>query len=179
MLKKVALALVGIFVAAIGVVLCLALTKPDEFRVERSAVINAAPDKIYAVVSDFHRSPEWSPFEKLDPNVKRSFSGPESGKGARYSWVGNADAGEGYMEVMELEPPTKLLLKLHFDKPMEGDSTVAYVLEPQDSATKMTWSMYGPNTFMGKVMQVFMNCDTMMGTFMEQGLANLKSICEK
>lgn len=179
MLKKVALAFVGLIVAAICAILCLALTKPDEFRVERSAVINAAPEKVFSVLSDFHRSPEWSAFEKLDPNVKRSFSGPESGKGARYSWVGNADAGEGYMEVTDLDPPSKLLLRLHFDKPMEGDSTVAYFLEPQDSATKMTWSMYGPNTFMSKVMQVFMNCDSMMGKFMEQGLANLKAICEK
>lgn len=179
MLKKIALVGAGVFVAAIGIILCLALTKPDEFRVERSIVIKAPAEKIFAVVSDFHRSPEWSPWEKVDPNIKRTLSGSESGKGAKYSWVGNEEVGEGNMEITEVDAPNKVVMNLHFDKPMEGDSTVVYLLAPQDDSTKMTWTMSGPNNFMSKVMSVFMNCDEMIGKSFEEGLASLKSVCEK
>ncbi len=179
MVKKIAVIVGGILLAGLAVVLCLALTKSDEFRVERSTTIKAPPEKIFAVIGDFHRSPEWSPWEKMDPNIKRTYSGADSGKGAKYSWSGNDDVGEGSMEILEFYPPTKMLMNLHFVRPMGGDNTVEYVFEPQGDLTKMTWSMHGPNNFTSKVMQVFMNCEQMVGASFQEGLTSLKAICEK
>ena len=179
MLKRILLIAAGALVLGIATVLCLALTKSDEFVVQRSTVISAPPEKIYAIISNFHRSNEWSPWEKLDPNMKRTISGSESGKGAKYEWSGNADAGEGSMEIIDEDPPKKVQINLHFIKPMEGDSLIVYELVPQNDSTKMTWTMSGPNTFFGKVMQVFMSCDAMIGKSFEEGLANLKAACEK
>lgn len=179
MFKKIAIIVGAIAVACIATVLCIALTKPDQFAVERATLINAPPEKIFAVIGDFHRSPEWSPWEKLDPNMKRTYSGSASGKGAIYSWSGNDQVGEGRMEVLEFNPPAKMVMNLHFVRPMEGDNLVEYVLEPQGEMTKMTWSMRGPNNFASKVMQVFMNCQEMCGRAFESGLANLKAVCEK
>lgn len=179
MIKKVALIAGGLILAGVVAVLAIAMTKPDEFVVVRSTSIKAPPEKIFAVVSDFHRAPEWSPWENVDPKMKRSFSGAESGKGAKYLWEGNDDIGAGYMEILEFVPPSKVAMNLHFDRPMEGDSAVEYVLEPNGDITKFTWSMRGQNNFMGKVMQVFMNCDAMVGQAFDKGLANLKALCEK
>lgn len=179
MAKKVGLILGGIVLIALLIVGGLALTKPDEFRVERTAVVNAPPETIFAVIGDFRRSPEWSPWEKLDPNIKRTYSGPATGKGSVYAWSGNGQVGEGSMEVLEFNPPTKMVMSLNFVKPMQGKNTVEYTLEPQGEATKVTWLMYGPNDFMGKVMMVFMNCQDMCGKAFEEGLANLKRLCEK
>jgi uncharacterized protein YndB with AHSA1/START domain len=179
MIKKIALVVGGILLAGVAIVLCLALTKPDQFVVERSTVIKAPAEEIFAVIGDFHRSPEWSPWEKLDPNMKRTYSGSASGKGAVYSWTGNDQVGEGSMEILEFNPPSKMVMNLHFVKPMAGDSVVEYTLEPQGDSTKMTWLMHGPNDFMGKVMQVFMNCQDSCGKAFEDGLANLKAVCEK
>jgi len=179
MVKKIALIKGGLLFATVVAVLCGALTKPDEFRVERSIVIKARPEAIFPVIGDFHRATEWSPWDKLDPNLKRTFSGADSGKGAKYGWSGNNEVGEGSLEVLEFEPPTKVVMNLHFVRPMEGDNTVTYLLEPQGDATKMTWSLHGPNNFVAKVMQVFMNCEDMCGKSFERGLGNLKAICEK
>ncbi len=179
MIKKIAMIVGGVLLVGIVVVLSIAMTKPDIFAIERSVSIKAPPEKIFAVIGDFHRAPEWSPWEALDPQMKRSFSGSASGKGAIYSWSGNDEVGEGSMEVLEFNPPTKMVMNLHFVRPMEGDNAVEYVLVPEGEMTKMTWSMRGPNNFCGKVMQVFMNCEAMCGKAFEDGLAKLKAVCEK
>jgi uncharacterized protein YndB with AHSA1/START domain len=179
MIRKIALIAGAVVLLSAVVVLCIALTKPDEFRVETSTVIKAPPEKIFAVIGDLHRSPEWSPWENLDPNIKRTYKGPATGKGSVYTWSGNAEVGEGWIEVLEFDPPTKMVMNLHLVTPMEGDNTVEYVLQPQPDGTKMTWSMHGRNNLVGKIMQVFMNCEDMCGDAFQRGLANLKALCEK
>jgi uncharacterized protein YndB with AHSA1/START domain len=94
---------------AIAVVLILAATKPDTFRIERSATINAPAEKIFAVLSDFHQWTHWSPWEHRDPQLKRIFSGAERGNGAIYAWEGNKNVGSGRMEILEANGPSKLV----------------------------------------------------------------------
>lgn len=178
MLKKIVIGVLGVVVAAVGTICALAATKPDVFRVERSATIQAPAENIYALINDFHKWNQWSPFEKLDPNMKRRFSGPESGIGAVYQWDGNNDAGSGRMEIAEAESPNKIRIKLDFTKPFEANNIAEFVMVPEGDATKVTWSMEGKNNFMCKVMSVVCSMDDMVGKEFATGLNNLKAITE-
>jgi len=174
------IAIVAIILAiAIAVVLILAATKPDSFRVRRSLPIKAPPETLFALINDFHRWGTWSPWENKDPAMKRSFSGAPSGTGAVYAWAGNKNVGSGRMEILDSAAASKIVIKLDFFKPFEGHNTAEFTLLPQTDATTVDWVMYGPAPFMSKVMQVFMNFDTMIGKDFEQGLANLKKATER
>lgn len=164
---------------AIAVVLILAATKSDTFRIERSGTINAPADKIFAVLNDFRQWGGWSPWEHKDPDMKRTYGGPERGKGATYGWEGDKNVGTGRMEILEANTPSKLVIKLDFFKPFEAHNTAEFTMLPQGNATNVHWVMHGPANFMSKVMQVFMNMDKMVGKDFEQGLANLKQLTEK
>jgi hypothetical protein len=169
----------GVIVVAIAGVLILAATKPDAFRVERAINISAPPEKIYPLINDFKQWPEWSPWEKKDPGMKRTYGATTSGKGAHYAWEGNNDVGQGSMDIVESVPSSKVALKLDFVKPFEGHNRVEFRLEPAGNATKVTWSMDGPAPFISKLMHVFINMDRMVGSDFEAGLANLKAAAEK
>jgi uncharacterized protein YndB with AHSA1/START domain len=170
--------LIAIFIL-IAAVLGLAMTKPDNFRIERAATIKAPPEKIFAVINDFHNWTSWSPWEKLDPTMKRTHSGAASGKGAIYEWEGNSKVGAGRMEILDTTAPSKIAIKLDFIKPFEGHNTAEYTLVPQGEMTNVTWAMYGPTPFISKLMQVFISFDKMVGKDFEAGLANLKAVAEK
>jgi hypothetical protein len=174
MLKTIGL----ILVLAVVVVLLLALTKPSTFRVERSATITAQPEKISALIDDFHQWDAWSPWAKLDPNMKTTYSGPPSGVGSIYEWEGNSKVGKGRMEILSVEP-AKTTVKIDFLKPFEGHNIADFVLEPQGSATRVNWIMNGPmDLFPGKLMSVFSSMDKMIGPDFDKGLANLKAAAE-
>jgi Polyketide cyclase / dehydrase and lipid transport len=165
--------------AAIAVVLVLALQKPDTLRVQRSASIHAPAEKIFSLINDFHAWRAWSPYEDRDPNLQRTYSGVNSGKGAVYEWSGNRNVGSGRMEILDAPAPNKVVIKLDFISPFEGHNTAEFTLLPQGSATNVTWLMHGPAPLMSKLMQVFINMDHMIGTDFETGLANLKRITEQ
>ena len=175
MLKKIVI-LIVILVAAI---LLYAASQPDNFRVERTIVIKAPPEKVFAQINGFHQWEAWSPWEKIDPAVKRTYSGADTGKGAAYAWQGNKDVGQGRMEIVESTPPSNILIKIDFMEPFEGHDTVQFTLTPQDGGTKVTQAMYGPSPFLAKVMGLFFSVDKMVGQKYEEGLASLKAIAEK
>ncbi|HTB03355.1 MAG TPA: SRPBCC family protein [Bradyrhizobium sp.] len=173
------IAIIAIVLAvAIVIVLILAATRPDTFKVQRAATIKAPPEKIFAVISDFHRWGSWSPWENRDPAMQRSFSGANSGKGAVYAWDGNKNVGSGRMEILDVSVPSKIVIKLDFLKPFEAHNTAEFTMLPQGDATNLTWAMHGPLVFMAKVMHVFVNMDKMIGKDFEAGLANLKRLTE-
>ncbi len=163
----------------IAVILILAATKPDTFRVERTAVVNAPADKVFPLIADFRQWLNWSPWEGRDPALKRSYSGAERGKGAVYAWDGNKNVGSGRMEILEATSPSTVVIQLDFLKPFEAHNTAEFTMLPQGGATSVIWVMQGPAPFMSKVMQVFMNMDRMIGRDFEAGLANLKTMTEK
>jgi uncharacterized protein YndB with AHSA1/START domain len=175
MLKKIAVVVVVIVVG----ILAFAATRPDSFRVVRSATIKAPPDKIYPLLADFHRWSAWSPWEKLDPAMKRTFSGAPSGKGAVYAWEGDSKVGAGRMEITDVSPPSNLAIKLDFLKPIEGHDVTLFTLEPTGEVTKVTWDMSGQSPYMSKVMGVFVSMDSLVGKDFETGLSNLRAAAEK
>jgi len=167
-----------ILAIAIVVVLTLAASKPDSFRIHRSLPIKAPPETLFALISDFHRWGTWSPWETKDPAMKRTFSGAPSGTGAVYAWEGNKNVGSGRMEILDSAASSKIVIKLDFFKPFEAHNTAEFTLLPHADVTTVDWVMVGPAPLMSKVMQVFMNFDTMIGKDFEQGLVNLKKAAE-
>lgn len=175
MLKKIAI----VILVLLAGVLIYAATRPDTFEVHRSATIKASPEKIFALLNDFHSWPTWSPWEKLDPAMKRTYSGAASGKGAVYAWEGSSQVGAGRMEMIESTPASKIGIQLDFIRPFEGHNVAEFTLVPNGDSTTVTWAMHGPNRYIGKLMSVFFNMDKMVGGDFEKGLANLKQIAEK
>lgn len=153
-------------------------TRPDSFSLQRSAIVHAPPEKIYPFIEDFHRWESWSPFEKLDPAMRRTFSGAERGKGAVYEWSGNKKAGSGRMEITETDAPRRVTIRLDFLKPFESHNTCDFTLEPRSGGTEVTWAMHGPNTTAAKLMQSFISMDKLVGKDFEEGLRNLKRVAE-
>jgi uncharacterized protein YndB with AHSA1/START domain len=175
MLKKIFLAVVVL----IAGVLIFAATKPDTFRVERTISVKSPPEKVFALINDFRRWEAWSPWEKKDPAMKRTYGATTSGKGATYGWDGNNDVGQGSMEIIESSPPSKVALKLNFVKPFEGHNKVEFTLEPGGEITNVRWAMQGPTPFPGKIIHVFVDMDNIVGKDFETGLAKLKDAAEK
>jgi len=175
MFKKIALVALVLVVA----VLAYAATRPDTLHVQRSGSVKAPPEAIFPLISDFHRWSSWSPYEKRDPAMKRTYGGAAQGKGAVYEWQGNSEVGQGRMEITDASDPSRITIKLDFIKPFEGHNVAEFALVPQDGATNVTWSMDGPSPYIGKLIGVFVNMDRMIGNDFEAGLANLKAIAEK
>jgi uncharacterized protein YndB with AHSA1/START domain len=179
MLKKLLLSVAALVAVLVVGVLGLAATKSDTFAVERSATIKAAPETLYALISDFHQWEAWSPWDKLDPAMKRTYDGAASGTGAVYAWEGNDKAGKGRMEITEATAPSKIVIKLDFLVPFEAHNVTEFTLASEGDAQKLTWRMSGPQPFLSKVFSVFMDMDAMIGKDFETGLASLKAIAEK
>ena len=174
MLKKI-----GLVVAVLLVALCIGIaTRPDTYRVERKATVSAPADVVFGYVNDFHQWTKWSPFEKLDPKMERTFGGAPLGTGSSYSWSGNSQAGEGTMTIKESTPDRHIALDLHFLKPFESTALTQFTFAPVDEGVNVTWAMEGENNLIGKAMSLFVSMDKMVGTQFEEGLANLKSVAE-
>jgi uncharacterized protein YndB with AHSA1/START domain len=159
--------------------LIFAATRPDTFIVQRSAVIAAPPEKIFPLINDFKRWTAWSPYEKLDPAMQRTFSEPASGVGATYAWNSEGDAGAGSMKITETAVPTKVALDLDFIRPMETRNKVEFTLQPGATGTRVTWALSGPVPYVAKIMHLFFNMDKMVGGDFEKGLADLKTAAER
>ena len=165
-------------IVLVAVILIYAATKPDTFHVERSIKIKASPEKIFALISDFHHWDEWTPYNK-DPAMKKTYSGSSSGKGAMFAWEGNKEVGKGEISITSTMPPNKVELDLHMIKPFEGRNVVVFSLNAAEDSTSITWGMDGKQAFFVKVMGLFMNMDNMVGKDFAVGLAKLKAIAEE
>lgn len=177
-MEKKRLIIAAIFIVVV-LILGLPATKPSTFRIERAVTIKASPEKIFPYINDFHQWGAWSPWESLDPALKRTHSGAANGKGAIYEWEGNDKVGKGKMEIVETVPSSKIVIKLDFVKPFEAHNTAEFSLQRQGNETLVTWAMYGPNPYLMKVMTTFVSRDSIVGEDFETGLANLKSISER
>jgi carbon monoxide dehydrogenase subunit G len=179
MLKTISLVVVTLLVVVVGVVLAYAATKPDVFRVQRSASIKAPPEKIFPLINDFRSWNSWSPYEHKDPAMKKTFSGAAAGTGAVYEWEGDKNVGSGRIEIADTAPPNKVSIKLDMIKPFAAHNQVEFRLEPRGDVTDVTWAMNGHTPYLAKVMHVFIDVDRMVGQDFEAGLASLKSVAEK
>jgi len=159
-------------------VLILAATKHNIVQIRRSIDIAASPEKIFALINDFHNWSRWAPQDREDPTLKRTYSGAASGEGAISNWVGAGSTGRGQMSITESVPPTSISITVDWEKPFAAHNLNEFTLEPHGATTKVIWTMRGTNVYVMKVMSIFMNMDRFMGRHFETGLANLKAAAE-
>ena len=168
------------FAAIVVVVLIVVAMQPSDFRIERSATMRAPAPAAFAQVNDFQNWQAWSPWEKVDPALKRQYEGPKAGTGAVYAWQGNKDVGEGRMTIMESRPAELVRIKLEFFKPFAATNTAEFSFKPAGAdTTAVTWSMAGQNTFLSKAISLFIDMDRMVGGMFDQGLTQMKAIVER
>lgn len=168
-----------IVVVLTAALLIYAATKPSTLNIERSRSIQAPPEKIFALINNFHNWGAWAPQDKEDPTMKRTYSGPEEGVGATSDWDSTGSAGKGRMAITESVPPKRISVKVDFVKPFEAHNVNEFTLEPEGSTTKVTWRMHGTNLYIMKVMSIFTSIDKMAGKHFESGLENLRAVAEK
>jgi uncharacterized protein YndB with AHSA1/START domain len=177
------LKIIGIIAAvlALGIVgvLAYAATRPDVFTVQRSATIKAPPEKIFPFINDFKQWGLWSPYEKIDPAMQRTYGARTAGQGATYAWDGDKNVGSGSMEILDAPAPRKVSIKLDFTRPFEAHNIAEFTLVPAGDTTNVTWSMRGPVPFFAKIVHLFMDMDKMVGGQFAEGLGNLKAAAEK
>jgi hypothetical protein len=172
MLKKIALVLL---LVVVGFAVFVA-TRPADFRLTRERTLTAPPAVVHAFLNDFHKWADWSPWEKLDPAMKRDYSGAPAGPGTIYHWEGNDKVGEGRMTITDSHVPQSVTINLEFIKPWTATNTTQFDLAPSGTGTHVTWTMSGHNNFMAKAAGVFMDMDKMVGPDFEKGLANLDTV---
>lgn len=164
---------------AVGGLLVIASKKPDIFRVERRASINAPAAVIFAEINTIRAWEAWSPWQKKDPAMRQVYSGPAAGVGAAQAWEGNGQVGKGMMMISESVPDQKVVFRLDFEKPFKANNIAEFTLQSEGNGTTVViWGMHGPAPLLSKVMDVLMNMDKMCGRDFDAGLANLKAICE-
>ncbi|RKG83611.1 polyketide cyclase [Corallococcus sp. CA049B] len=174
MFKKIAIGVVAVLALLAGFI----TTRPDTYTVTRTTTVPGAPDVAFGLVNDFHQWNQWSPWDNLDPNMKKTFGGAESGVGATYGWVGNNDVGEGRMTILEATADASVRIKLEFVKPFEDSSITTFTFKPASDGTTVTWTMAGEHTFVSKAMCLFMDMDQMIGKDFEKGLASMKTAAQ-
>jgi uncharacterized protein YndB with AHSA1/START domain len=168
-----------IILALIAAVLLYAAMQPDAFEVRREADIAAPPQRVFNYLNDFGQWAKWSPWEKMDLAMQKTFTGSSSGKGSVYQWKGNKKVGEGRMEILDSVPSSSVKIDLQFIAPFKAHNQTLFTLTPKDNGTHVSWAMSGKKAFMMKLMGLAMNMDKLVGKDFEAGLATLKVEAEK
>jgi len=153
-------------------------TRPADFRIARSAVISAPPSAVFERVNDHHNWTAWSPWAKLDPDMKETYEGPPAGVGSIHTWNGNNKVGQGRSTITESVPGELVGMRLEFLRPFACTNAVQFTFTSQGDGTLVTWAMTGRNNFMAKAFGLFMSFDKMIGSDFEKGLAALKTLLE-
>ena len=175
---SIAVVILVLILTALAVVLGIAAGKSSTFTVRRRTVIKAAPEAIFARIEDLRAWADWSPFEKLDANMTKTFEGPARGVGAAYGWQGDRRAGAGRIEILSVEAPRRIELQLDMFKPMAATNQVQFRLIPGDEGVTVSWIMTGKAPFLSRLIDLLFNMDKLVGKEFESGLASLKAICE-
>jgi uncharacterized protein YndB with AHSA1/START domain len=172
-----ALVLLALLAGVVAAVLTAAALGPDTMTLERGIDIKAPPERIFPLINDLRRWPEW-PTDTEEGKTTRTFGPISSGKGATSQWTGSGSTGSGRMEITESTPPSRVTVVVDFRKPFAAHNINDFTLERRGDSTHVTWSWRGQNVFVLRVMSLFTNMDTMMGSHFESGLRALKKKAE-
>jgi len=175
---RVVLWILGVLIVGFAALVAVIASRPDKFKIERSVSMAAPPDIVFGLVNDFHKWEGWSPWAKLDPTMRVQYDGPASGVGAQYSWIGDKNVGEGRMAITQSKPNELVAVDLQFLKPFPAHNVATFTLVPDSAGTRVSWTMTGHSTFMGKAIGLLMNMDKLVGRQFDQGLASMRALAE-
>jgi hypothetical protein len=173
MLKKILIGAAGVVVLLLVVI----QTRPNEFKMTRSGVIEAPADKIYPFLTQFKLGEQWSPFDTPEMKLKKTFAGEDGTVGAKMTFEGDKE-GAGELTILRLVPNQAADIRLHMTKPFDAENLIEYSLQPEGTGTKFTWTMSGKMNFLAKAFSLFMDCEKMLGPEFEKGIASLKRVVE-
>jgi uncharacterized protein YndB with AHSA1/START domain len=168
-----------VVVVVVAAVLLFAATKPSTFHIEKSITIQAPPEKLYALIEDFHNWPQWAPQDREDPTMQRTYKGTARGPGAVSEWTSKGSAGAGQMTIIAAKACSSVDVVVEWERPFKVRNAHRFTLTPTGSGTELVWSADGANLYLMKVMEVFVGVNGLMGKHFEAGLANLKKIGEQ
>lgn len=174
MFQKIALVFAALFVGLLVVI----ATRPATYRVERAVVVKAPADVAFSFVNDLHRFNEFSPWADLDPAMKATYSGSESGVGAVYEWTGNKDVGSGRMTITGTVPGERVDIRLEFIEPFAATALTTFTVAAEGDGSKVTWAMDGTNNFMSKAASLVLDMEKAIGGDFEKGLGRLAKLAE-
>ncbi|MDX6326470.1 MAG: hypothetical protein QOK15_2824 [Nocardioidaceae bacterium] len=140
------------------------------YTVERTRTIDTPLERVYPLIADFTQWTRWSPWEDLDPDLHRAYSGPDSGPGAVYAWSGNRKAGAGRMEIASVEENQRVDIDLDFEKPFRSHARTSFLLRGAGDRTEVTWRMTGDKPLLMRLMGPLMSMDKFVGKDMDKGL---------
>ena len=178
MIKKAILAIFVVLVLVVVIFCVVVAIQPEDFKITRTATMNATPDKVFEQVNDFHKWEAWSPWAKLGPAMQKSYSGAAAGVGSSYAWSGDHLVGEGKMTLTESNPTEHIRIDLDFVKPFAAHNVTEFMLKPDGDKTNVTWTLVGKNNFGAKAFNLVMNMDKLVGGDFEKGLAQMKTVVE-
>ena len=168
-----------IIILSVLVILVIAIgLQPAGFTVARSATMAAPAAAVFGQVNDFRKWADWSPYEKLDPTMHRTYDGPPAGAGASMTWSGNRHAGAGRVTITASRPGERIDIRLEMFKPFAADNPVEFAFRSESGGTVVTWRMSGRKNFATKALHLVLSMDRMLGGNMEEGLAKLKTVAE-
>lgn len=175
---NIVLWILGTIVALVAILAAVASTKPDKMELARSITINAPAERIYPLIANFRRWNDWSPWDKIDPNLERRFDGPEEGPGAHYAWTGNKKVGSGEMKILETTVPTRVLIELHFIVPFEATNSTEFTIKPVGAQSEVTWKMSGPSPLFMRMMGILFSMEKAISKDFDNGLSAMKRVAE-
>ncbi|GAB3419558.1 SRPBCC family protein [Niabella aquatica] len=173
-LKKILLAIVAVIV----LLLIVALFVKKDFSITREVVINKPIAEVFNYVKYIKNQDNFSVWNQLDPNMKKSYSGTDGTPGFVYAWEGNKDVGKGEQEIKAIEENKRVDIELRFKEPMEGTNQSAIITTPVDAGkTKVQWGFYGSSPYPFNLMNLCMG--SMVGGDLQKNLDNLKNVLEQ
>ncbi len=169
-----------IVLAAVAMlVVAYAATRPNDFSISRSAIINAPPEVVFPLINDLRQFDRWNPFAKADPSIRLEYSGPDNGAGAKSTWDSSGSAGKGMLEITGSSAPSQINMLLHMIKPIRARNDIVFAVQTVAGGSNVSWTMRGKQPLIGKIISTFMSMDRMVGGPFERGLADLKILAEK
>jgi len=153
-------------------------SRSSTYRVERRISITAPQQAVFDKLDDVHEWPRWSPWDALDPNPKRTFTGPEKGVGATYAWDGNEQVGRGYLRVESDHAPSRVTYAVRFESPLDAEMLYEFTIVPTEKGTTVVWIFQGEHPFWAKIFMLFRDLDRGVGQDMQRGLTTLKQQLE-
>jgi hypothetical protein len=83
-------------VVLIVLLIIVAFFLPKNVHVERTVASKASPEAVYGYLNNLKTYDEWMPWNKIDPNMKKTWGDKSEGTGAWYSWTSdNSSVGKG------------------------------------------------------------------------------------
>jgi uncharacterized protein YndB with AHSA1/START domain len=178
-MTKLLLALVGVVVIAIAVALAVAAHRPAQLSIRRTVAIAAPPEKVFALINDFHNWGRWAPQDLEDKSLQRSYGGSAAGRGALSGWHGDRKSGAGRMQITHSAPPERVEVTVDFTRPFIAHNINEFTLIPRGDSTQVTWDLTAQNPYPMKVMGLFVDMNAKIGEHLEKALAALKAAAEK